>query len=276
VTVTPEDVVARYQTLYGSLREATVARMVALWGSLGGLSDEDSARFVARAVPVVSGAQVATAALVAAYIATLTRLQTGEAIAAVAIARDNVTTDALRGVAAAEVYHRPVVAARTAIAEGKSFLEAVDMGRQRVEQLAGTDVALAQREATIQAVGDNERIFGYRRVLTGRSCAFCATASTQRYHRKQLMPLHARCDCGVAPIFATSDPGQIINRPLLRNLKAAAKTTGDKDYWAARHVTVGEDGTVTLPKIAVRKHGELGPVITRAGDHFTGPADVAA
>jgi hypothetical protein len=276
VTVTPEDVVARYQTLYGTLREATVTRMVALWGSLGGLSDEESARFVARAVPVISGAQMATAALVAAFIATLTRLETGEATTAAAIVRADVTTEALRGVAADEVYHRPIVAARVAISEGKSFLEAMSAGQQRVAQLAGTDVALAQREATVQAIGADERIFGYRRVLTGKSCAFCATASTQRYHRKQLMPLHSFCDCGVAPIFASSDPGQVINRPLLRDLKTAAKQDGQKDYWAARHVTVDEDGTVNLPKIAVRKHGELGPVLTHAGDRFTGPADLAA
>jgi hypothetical protein len=247
--------------------------MVALWGSLGGLSDEEAARFAARAVPIVAGAQVATAALVAAYIATLTRLATGEAAVA-AIARAAVT--GARGVAAAEVYQRPIVAARVAISEGKSFLEAMSAGQQRVEQLAGTDVALAQREATVQAVSADERIFGYRRVLTGRSCAFCATASTQRYHGRQLMPLHSFCDCGVAPIFASSDPGHIINRPLLRNLKDAAKEDGRKDYWAARHVTVDEDGTVNLPKIAVRQHGELGPVLTHAGDHFTGPADLAA
>jgi hypothetical protein len=152
----------------------------------------------------------------------------------------------------------------------------MDVGRQRVEQLAGTDVALAQREATVQAIDADERMVGYRRVLTGRSCAFCATASTQRYHRKQLMPLHSFCDCGVAPIFASSDPGQVINRPLLQSLKEAAKQDGQKDYWAARHVTVDEDGTVNLPKVTVREHGELGPVLTRAGDHFAGPTDVAA
>jgi hypothetical protein len=273
VTVTPEDVVARYQTLYGSLREATVARVAALWASVGGLSDEEAALFAARAVPVVSGAQVATAALVAAYIATLARLETGQAALA-SIVRDDVTT--LRGVDAAEVYHRPIIAARVAISEGKSFVEAMSAGQQRVEQLAGTDVALAQREATVQAIDADERIFGYRRVLTGKSCAFCATASTQRYRRRQLMPLHSFCDCGVAPIFASSDPGHIINRPLLRNLKEAAKEDGRKDYWAARHVTVDEDGTVNLPKIAVHQHGELGPVLTRAGDRFTGPADIAA
>jgi hypothetical protein len=273
--VTFEDAIARYQALYGRLRADTTARALAMWQATGGPGDGNVEAFLAVVIPMIVGAQVAAARLVAGYLAVMTRLATGTARPA-PIPAAAVTVEALRGVAASEVYTRPVITMRAALAEGKSYEEAFDLATDRVGQLADTDVALAQREATLRVVGADERIVGYRRVLTGRSCAFCATASTQRYHRRQLMPLHTHCDCGVAPIFGTADPGNVINRPFLRDLKTAAKEDGRRDYWAARHVTVDEDGTVNLPKIAVHNHGELGPVLTRAGDHFAGPGGIAA
>ncbi len=275
--MTEAQVVARYQAAYLNLRTSAVGAVAGLWDRLGGLSDEDAARFLAAVLPVVAGAQSATGGLVAAYIATLTGLVTEEATRPVPIRPADLSTEALRGVPASEVYLRAVVSARTAISRGRSPQEAFRAGRERAADLAETDVILAQREATVWATSADERIVGYRRVLTGRSCAFCATASTQRYRTEDLMPIHDRCDCGVAPIYGTRDPGQVINKGLLRDLKTAAKDGGKSgDYWKARHVTVEEDGSITLPKVAVHEHGELGPVLTDAADHFTGPADIAA
>ena len=272
--MTPEQIIGRYQAAYGRLRTDAVARAVAMWSRYGGLTDEDADRFVAAVVPVMEGAQAATAALVAAYMTALSREVIGEADIP-PVPPGDVTDDALRGVAAAEVYRRPVVMTRTAISEGKSFIEAVAAGRDRLEQIADTDVALAQRQATVQIVGANDRMTGYRRVLTGRSCAFCATASTQRYRRSQLAPLHSRCDCGVAPIFGDADPGQVINRRLLKDIKGAAKQGGKGDYWKSRHFTVAEDGSIQFPEIKVHQHGELGPVLSSADHHFAGPSVAA-
>lgn len=271
--MTAEELVARYQTAYGHLRAATVARVTALWLARGGPGDGNVDAFTVAAVPLVLGAQAATARLVAGYIAMLTRLVEEEAATPAAVS--DVAVDVIRGVAAAEVYARPVITMRAALAEGKQFAEALELGRQRAEQIADTDIALAQREATVQAIGADERIVGYRRVLTGRSCSFCATASTQRYRKAQLMPIHGRCDCGVAPIFGTSDPGQVINKPLRRDLKAAAKATDDPTYYKNRHITVDEDGNVKLPDIKVHRHGELGPVLSDASHAFAGPSVAA-
>lgn len=272
--MTPEQIVARYQALYGRLRTDTVARVLAAWDAYGGLSDADATRFVSVVVPLIEGAQTATGGLVAGYLSTLSRLLTGESDVEPPAA-GALTTETLRGVPAAEVYRRPVVMARTAISDGKNFIDAVAAGRDRLEQIADTDVAMAQRQATMQIVSASGRMTGYRRVLTGRSCAFCATASTQRYHGPQLAPLHSRCDCGVAPIFGDTDPGQVINKRLLRDIKTAAKGK-NADYWKSRHFTVGEDGSIEFPPIKVHNHGELGPVLSDAAHDFTGPAAVAA
>lgn len=273
--MTPEEAIARYQATYGRLRADVVQRLLALWALHGGLTDANAERFTAAAVPVITGGQVAVARLVAGYFAVLARLVATSAPAA-AIDPALVSTAALRGVPAAEVYRRPVVTARSAVAEGKPFAEAMRVGRDRLERIADTDVALAQRQATLEVIRTDDRIVGYRRVLTGSSCALCATASTQRYRKADLMPIHGRCDCGVAPIFGTADPGQVINRRLVKDLRAAAKRTGASDFATNRHITVADDGTVVFPRVATHTHGELGPTLTRAADDFTGPGDLAA
>jgi hypothetical protein len=272
--VTLEEALIRYQLLYGRLRDATIAQARAMWQRFGGPGDGNIDAFLAAIVPLIEGAQVAAARMVAGSFALQVRLETGTGVA-VAIAPEAVTIAALRGTAAAEVYTRPVITMRKALADGLDFGDAMRLAGDRVEQLASTDLVMAEREAATVAAEADSRIVGYRRVLRGSSCALCATASTQRYRRKNLMPIHSRCDCGVAPIIGSADPGQVINKPLVRQLKAAAKATGSKDYYKNRHVTVDENGNVTLPDVKVRNHGELGPVLSVAQHAFSGPSVAA-
>lgn len=270
----PEDIIARYQTVYGQLRTGTAARVAAAWSRLGGPSDNNIDAFLTVVLPVVQGAEVATVRLVAGYMAAMLREATGTA-AELALDTSQVTGKALRGVEPAEVYTRPIITMRSALAAGRDYKDALRIAGERASDTAETDVLLSQRAATDEIVQREPRIVGYRRVLTGRSCAFCATASTQRYHSEDLMPIHNRCDCGVAPIIGDRDTGQVINRGLLKDLKAASKGRGGS-YADARHFTVNEDGELEFPKVAVHEHGELGPVLTDSADHFTGPQGLAA
>ena len=265
--MTPEQIIRRYQQVYGRIRADVERQIRLLWRQHGGLSDAQADAFVAAAVPVVAGAQTATAHLVAAYVAALRRQVLGSA------EQSTVDVTGLRGVEPEQVYRRPVVTARTAVAD-VGFDEAMGQAEQRAGVLASTDVALAQRAAMLQAVGSDERVVGYRRVLTGDSCAYCATASTQRYRRGSLAPLHPHCDCSWTEIYGTVDPGRIINQQRLDEIKARA---GDNpEYWKAKHFTVDADDRLTLPRVAVREHGELGPVLVAADHDFTGPDDLAA
>lgn len=249
--MTSVEIIRRYQEQYGRLRIGTAARLALLWDRLGGLTDDDVERFTKAAVAHMSGAERATAALVAGYIAQLGRLATGTG-RAVAIPPSQVTGEALRGVDPFEVYKRPIVTARTAISKGKTFAEAMSDARNRAMEIAALDIILTQRATTVAVAEKDKRIVGYRRVLTGASCPLCRIASTQRYHKDSLMPIHGHCDCGVAPIFGTEDPGQVINHKLLGEIR---------DEEAA---------------VAVRHHGELGPVLVDRDDHFTGPRGIAA
>jgi hypothetical protein len=240
--MTPEQIIDRYQAAYGRLRTDTVAQAAALWSRFGGPREADLVRFVPAVVPIVAGAQVATARLVTGYVALMTRIAVGGAIPA-----PPAPLAALRGVLAAELYTRPVIAVRTALSHGKPFVEAMDLGRQRAEQLAGTDVLLAQRAATLHAVKADRRIVGYRRVITAGSCTLCAVASSEIYGPDEPMAIHVSCDCGVAPIYRTSDPAHARNETLRSTALGEAPAGG----------------------VAVHYHGELGPVLTEADHHFS-------
>ncbi len=143
---------------------------------------------------------------------------------------------------------RPAVTARKALADGKNIADALRIARGRAASAANTDVALAARRGAHDAMARHTQIVGYRRVPNADACVFCLVASTQRYHTGDLMPLHNNCRCAIAPIIGEIDPGQVINKDLLDSYKR-----GDVRDVISTHV-----------------HGELGPVLTRAGDAFAG------
>lgn len=255
--------IERYQQRMAVLRERASAGVAQAWDGLGSYDEPDVARFVATAVPLVAASQAQAATLTDAYLAS----ETGRSPLGIDPAA--VTGAAVRaGVDPAEVYRRPFVQVWKALKDGTDWADAVAGGRARIANTAHTDVQLAMRGAAHNIMGRDSRIAGYRRVLTGRSCALCATASTQRYHRQQLLPIHGHCDCSVAPIIGDRDPGRVINRRLVRDLKAA----GGPEYWKDRGVTVENDQVLvdgSPLKTAVHEHGELGPVLTDASQNFT-------
>ncbi len=188
-----------------------------------------------------------------------------------AIGVDGVDPWDLRGVSAEDYLMRPIITARAGLGQGMDWTDAILTGLERALVMAMTDVQLGQRHSA-DWWAKSGRIAGYRRTLTGKSCGLCATASTQRYHQGDLMPIHGRCDCGVAPITGGSDPGQVINHGLLNDLQSASNRS---DYWADHSLTVTGGKVETDAgdrfKPTVRQHGELGPVLVTPGDTFSRP-----
>lgn len=257
------DLVRAYQARYGRIRTSAAARASQLWIATGGVTEAAVDAYVPSAVALSAGAERATSSTVAGYVGAMSGQRER-------LDLDETTGESLRGVAPAEVFLRPVVTARTALSEGKSFAEAMELGRQRASALTETNTVLSQRAAITRLSPA-----GYRRVLTGKSCALCATASTQRYKRSNLLPIHDHCDCSIAPIIGDRDPGHVINKSLLRDLRSA----GGSKYWNDRGVTV-ENGRVLKNgqplDVETRTHGELGPVLVDGRQAFTGPAGLAA
>lgn len=269
------------------------------WDTFAGLDDTAAAQFEAATSVVIDTAKAQTSTLAVAYMNANDHLGGFPASGLVPV-----LPEIRNGIPAAEVYHRSIVEARVAVANGATFEDAMAAGRARAVATARTDVSLANKAEIARGGQLRPWVVGYRRVLTGRSCAFCATASTQRYKSADLMPLHPSCDCDVGEIFGTEDPGHIINRDLLTELKKAGAEDGRPDYWNGPYVVdpggairyrrvekvLGPDGAplrladgaiqrkVTageLVRVEVVEHGELGPMLTDAKHATTTAEDLS-
>lgn len=255
---------SRYTSVTVALRQRLVALAAQLFGSRGAYRDEDADAFVEQILPTVLGAQQQMGSLTDAYLSALT----ADMFGGTAAARGVQIPEAIRGVPPEEVYRRPYVTVWTALSQGKSMSEAVRQGQNRLTSITGTDLQLARTEATRQVLSGDSRVQFYRRVLRGSyNCAMCVIASTQRYRKDRLMPIHPGCDCGTRPLPAGRDPGQVIEPDLLEAAHdAVAKGTGKTDRGGR------------LPDyrdiIIDRQHGELGPLMALRRNDFTGPSDI--
>lgn len=205
--------------------------------------------------------------LAVAYYREIAKLD-GQGFIAPTISADELSTSVLRnGADPEQVYARPFVDMRTALANGSTMSDAISKGAFRAQDLARTEVQLARRGAGLRARGQNKNIVGYLRVLSGaENCALCYVASTQRYRKGDLLPIHPGCDCGEMPIYGTTDVGQVIDQERLdATHESIAERFGISDRSAR---------AIDYSKIAVRQHGELGPVLTVADQNFTGPSDL--
>src|SRR5690606_35409327 len=120
-----------------------------------------------------------------------------------------------------EEYRRPDVMLYTALAQGLSLAEAVAAGGHRLADLVSTDLQLANATQARSSLEQGGYRY-YRRVLSGsENCALCSIASTQRYHVRDLMPIHPGCDCGVEAVEARVDPGQVIDPTVLEEIHDA-------------------------------------------------------
>jgi hypothetical protein len=107
----------------------------------------------------------------------------------------------------------------------------------------------------------------YRRVLRGpHSCAKCIIASTRRYRKSELLPIHPGCDCDVEPV---TDP----NAPLVLDEKLLLATHEQvKKFAGFKFSNPSAKGYQDL--LIVHDHGEMGPVLSWRDQKFTGPSKI--
>jgi hypothetical protein len=251
------------------------------WLELSDYHEPSINRWVRLVAPRLEAAQSRMGSLTSAYLASLERAETGASVKPVALAARDLTSTALRGVPADELMRRAGERVWRALADGSRVDEATRQGLDRAMSMTDTNVQLARTHAALQSVGSNDNVVGYRRVLqSARPCALCAVASTQRYHRQALMPIHPGCHCSVATIFGTGDTGQIIDPNRLADIHAEVAKTFGADATDAREVngvlTAQGDVAQYRDLVVVHTHGEIGPVLGVRGQTFTGPGDIAA
>ncbi|WP_068922192.1 hypothetical protein [Planobispora rosea] len=271
------------------LRQSLLDAVTGAFDRLTSWRDDDAEAFAAAVIPMVAGAQQAMAQMTDVYLAMMLGDLLGEDVQPLGIDDDNP-----RGVDPEQVYRRPFIELWTLLSGGSLLKAAIEAARRRSVGLAATDLQLARTHASRRALADrgDARIVGYRRVLTGaENCAMCVLASTQRYHVKDLLPIHPACDCGVAPIVGDADPGQIINSVTVTEGAQAVTTTRDGvpvfsgdnlvdlgklleplHEEVQRRFGISDRGGRAIDYrklLTVHQHGEIGPVLAVKGHKFT-------
>lgn len=248
---------AALSSAFLSTKVETTRRLVdlarAYWSGMGNWRDSDVERFLEFMVPRIQAGRSSIANLTAVYLA---RVGEVDPIAAV-------DTTTLRGLDASDVYTRPAVAMRTALKDGASVTDSIGASLTRLASLVATDMALAQQAQTAASTASS-RAFdgGFRRTLTGsENCAKCYIASTQRYHRGDLLPIHPGCDCGVEPLRPGENTGRVLDPDRLA-------TTND---WA-ESMDANRDNLGDL--LVTHDHGEYGPTLSWRDQKFTGPSAI--
>jgi len=263
----PNRIVFSYQARTAALRDRLETFITTQWNSLDNYRDDDITQFAETVAPIVTGAQRQLAVTTDSYLAEYETAVTGTQTRPVGVPKTLTTDVELRGVDTIDVYQRGGPTVWTALSEGATLTDAITRGLARMVNTAATDIQLAKTHTARHILNEKSNVTGYRRVIEGpASCGLCIVASTQRYHTADLMPIHAGCDCGVAPIYGNHDPGQIIDPDRLDNV----------------HRTISERFGIDADKSAghyqdlliVHEHGELGPVLTVRGQHFTSPAQI--
>jgi hypothetical protein len=266
-------ITAAYTAQTATLRSRLLAVLGATWLGLGAWRTADMDRFLSTALPTVNGAQRLMGSLTDAYLSRVVGALTDAPSLPVGLPTSVVSGHGLRGAAPAEVYKRPFVTTWTALSHGQSLDAAVKQGGERLRSVASTDLQLAKTHSATAAMQRMPRVTGYRRVPDATACALCLIASTQRYRKADLMPIHPGCGCDVAPLVGTEPQGQVIDRDLLNRVHNAVR-----EKFGTQNFSAGEIGTTGLKYrdlIVTHHHGELGPVLAIRGQHFDGPSVAA-
>lgn len=281
-TLATQQAVSAYTGMVTQVRARLQQYAAQVWGALSSYHRPDIDRMVATLVPVVEAGQAQVSQLTDAYLRTVYAQATGTTIATPAAAVPAYDT-MRRGVTADVVYRRPAVTVYTGLTRGVGLRRAVTDGGNRLANIVGTDLQLAATHTAQQTLSGQSRVVGYRRVLTGvRSCGLCIVASTQRYHKARLMPIHPACDCITAPLIGNHDPGQTINSALVSTPDSGGAYDGQTLYLGnllePAHAAIADRfgksyrnaSTIDYSKVLItHEHGELGPVLAVQGDKFT-------
>ncbi|MEU3986191.1 hypothetical protein AB0F77_40050 [Streptomyces sp. NPDC026672] len=257
----------QYGTAIRSVWASVLGSVGRSWSDLDSWRDTDAQTFQRKTLPTILAGERQVAALTASYLEQLHKNVDGGA-RRVSLDLDAVTGKSLRGVDPAEVYERPFTEIYTALSKDVSLDDAVSRGTHRLETLVKTDLQLA-RTHTVREVADDMPRFEYTvRVLQGEyDCALCMIASTQRYHKRNLAPIHPGCDCLVKTVTADYDPGQIIDEEFLTQVHDAVQAAVGTSDRGGRAVDYRK-------LLFTREHGEMGPILTFRDQNFTGPDDI--
>lgn len=259
------EVANNFSSLFATLRASMVQQAWALWFDLDSYRDDSVEPWLDLILPLVEAARETSSA------ATTTYMQIQLEMLGASDEEEEIPLEDLiirNGVPPEEVYSRPFKDVWTGLSKGKSLEDSVSDGANRLRQLVETDIQLSHTHSSRRIISTRKDVVGFRRVPTGAySCALCLVASTQRYRKYNLMPIHPGCDCRVAPIVSEESVPQVVDRERLEQIHQAIERQFGMSARDAR--------SIDYRKILLEEnHGEYGPVLTVAKHNFTGPKDL--
>lgn len=270
--ITPEQgatqVAFDFTRLFASLRASIVQQLYAVWFGLPDYRDAQMDEWMGVALPIIQAGQETSAVATTTYLQMQMELLGASSDFEIP-PLESVTGGAIRNGTPPEiVYSRPFQEVWTALKNGYDLQQAIEMGANRLRQLVETDIQLAHTNTSRRLLTNRTDVLGFRRVPTGAyTCALCLIASTQRYRKFDLMPIHPGCDCRVAPVVGEGVTSNVLDPILLEDIHKAIEEQFGFSPRDAR--------AIDFRKIVItREHGEYGPLLARAGDRFTGPNEI--
>lgn len=264
---TTDQVVLRSVEQHAKLRQSLLLELLkallGLWGGFKGWNDPD----------LVSGQAAQSANLVDVALSKSRRLARSYAMAMLreldaAPAKPlppPVDLYPRSGSTELDVYTRPAEQYLYAISQGKTDAQALKIATDRMQSLAEMDVAAAERDELETIWALSPKVIGHRRIIhpelsKSGTCGLCVVAASRLYSMDELMPLHNRCKCTDGPVVAGGDYPLRLNEADLKTIYEAAGSTGAADLKRIR--------------VAIKEHGELGPILVREGQEFRDVATV--
>lgn len=245
------------------IRTALTATLVRLWRSLDPYRPADVADWSTGAGKATTAARVQSAGTADAYLVAVLSL-----LGVPSHGRSTPPAPLPRGIPLAEEWARPPAEFRYQRSLGVDEQGAAERALQRAETIGDLDLQTARRDAFRDRLVNAEDVTGWRRVVhpelsAGGTCGLCIAASDRLYRTDELLPIHSRCACSIAPVVGSQpDAGHALNTESLQRLYAEAGGTAAAKLKRTRYRVV--------------EHGELGPLLVNGQDAFRGPADVAA
>lgn len=244
--------------LSADIRRRLVEYATRMWGAMGSWRDADVDRFIETLVPKVLAGQRQMAQITDAYLTQLTGSKPGGLI----------DVNGIRGVPDEQVYRRPATALYAGLHAGKTLDQSQKDATTRLAGLIATGLQMSKVRQAQHAIAAMPGVEAFRRVLHGPGdCALCIIASTQRYWKGTLLPIHPGCNCSVESLGRGDHREQVLDEDLLQRVHDQVESfTGSSDR--------GGRGPDYRKLIVVREHGEIGPLLTWKHQNFTGPNDI--
>jgi hypothetical protein len=247
-----------------------------LFLQLGSWRDEDIARYYNVLGPQLQALKMQAARLQVAYYQQVAKANE-QPFTPAPISTNDVSTETIRnGATFQEVYRRPFASMYAELATGALVSTAINAGAQRAMMLVATDVQLASRQSGFKQRMSNDNIQYYRRTLTGaENCALCAIASTQRYRRGNLKPIHPGCDCGEEPFYGDEATPLVLEPEKLDAVREqlweqlGVDDPGARDAGLAKVTGKGQPISDFTEIIVTREHGEYGATLAFRDHNFT-------